>query len=232
MDLIRGLPWLGLPIVMAFNVGSYAAKPMKLQHYSFDEVQKKFYQPASGLKVSAPPRVNDLKFLNQHIDRKKNAHIRMQQLYYGIPVFNGQVIFHSPRDVHHLWSGTTEDRVVTGVLYDGLESDLGKPDADLVDKGQDALEAFKSQYAQQVLSEASVEPMIYIDEDHRAHWTYRVSVLITLGDKIPERPTALLDAKTYHPYLQWNEVKTGKSLVKARGFGGNLHVGLYQYGQL
>ena len=72
--------------------------------------------------------------------------------------------------------------------------------------------------------------MVYVDDKNQAFWAYKVSFLVTYDDKIPERLTAIVDARTLKIYQQWNDMKTIRSSVKGRGFGGNQHEGEYQYG--
>ena len=59
-----------------------------------------------------------------------------------------------------------------------------------------------------IVSEEQVTPMVYIDDKHKAHWAYKVSVFVRHDDKIPERPTAIIDAETNKPLVQWNDIKT------------------------
>ena len=118
---------------------------------------------------------------------------------------------------------------MNGVIYQGLQSELGKPEASFVKNAPVALEQFKDLYAGKKLSEEQVIPMVYIDDTHQAHWAYKVSVLVNYKDKIPARPTAIIDLQTNKPFVQWDDVKTQKD-VKGVGFGGNQKIGECKYG--
>ncbi len=209
----------------------YAAEPVSLQRTPFSTVKRLFGPKVPGLLKAGSVRNDELHLIRQREDKKHVTHARMQQYYSGFPVFGGYAILHGTQSINQLWTSNQKLVSMNGVVYQGLSEDLGQPASDFVAHGNDALDHFKSQFAGQQLSDEKVSPMIYIDADSRAHWAYEVSVLISFDAKIPERPTAIIDAQTYQPFVQWNDVKKlTKSKVTGKGFGGNVHAGLHQFG--
>ena len=217
-----------LAVALALGIASpaKAAEPMFLQKASFAQVKQKFALAAQGISVAK----DSLSFVSEHTDRNKVTHVRMQQQYTGFPVYGGYAIMHSTNTVKSLATTAQAKVAMNGVIYEGLQTELGQPDASFVKNADAALQQFKAKYANKELSGENVIPMVYIDGKHKAHWAYKVSVLVHHQDKIPERPTAIIDAKTNHPFVQWNDIKTQKASVMGAGFGGNSKAGFYQYG--
>ncbi len=153
----------------------------------------------------------------------------MQQYYEGFPVFGGYAIVHSAQPVAQIW-GSNPPASMTGVLYEELKADLGQPSKAFIEHAKEGLQQFKARFPQQDISEETVTPWVYVDANQRAHWAYKVSILISYEDKVPERPTALIDADTYQPFVQWNDIKM-VTKVSGRGFGGNTHSGQFEYGK-
>ncbi|CAM4428361.1 MAG: Zinc metalloproteinase [Legionella sp.] len=215
-----------LAVALALGIASpvRAAEPMPLNQASITQLKQKFSLATQGALVAT----DSLSFVREHTDRNKMTHVRMQQQYAGFPVHGGYAILHSAYPAKSL--GQPQANVaMNGVVYQGLQSELGKPEASFVKNAPVALEQFKAQYAGNELSDEHVAPMVYIDDQHQAHWAYKVSVFVTYKDKIPARPTAIIDAKTHKPFVQWDDVKTAKSVAKGFGFGGNHKAGEYKY---
>ncbi|STX50512.1 zinc metalloprotease [Legionella busanensis] len=206
-----------------------AAESVSLNKASLDTIKKQF-----TLNISSEMTLfstNSLNFIKQHTDKNKISHIRLQQQYEGFVVIGGYAIIHAPQTAQSiLASGNNTDVKMNGIVYRGLQGDLGKPSPTFVKNAKNALQQFKAQFANHLVSEETVKPVVYIDKDSKAHWAYRVSVFVTYQDKIPERPTAIIDAATYRPFIQWNDVKTERSAVKGKGYGGNKKVGRFSYG--
>lgn len=221
------------PLAAALAIGlaspAKAAEPINLRQASLDSVQQKFHLALPGMKPAAAVSANSLQFVAQNKDKNQVTHVRMQQYYAGVPVFGGYAITHSKHETKALAAAKT-DVSMNGVIYQGLSEELGHPAPTFIKDGLQVLERFKQSYQGEKLSEEEVMPIVYIDEQHKAHWAYKVSVFVRYADKIPERPTAILDAKTDKPFIQWNDVKTERSQVKGRGFGGNHKTGEYQFG--
>ena len=221
-----------LAIAVALGLASpvKAAEPVALQKTSFEKLKQKFQLSLPGLAKGASVSIDSLKFVRQHTDSNKITHIRMQQQYVGFPVFGGYAIMHSKQTAAS-FASKTSDVHMNGMVYQGLQSELGQPQDSFTKNASEVLQQFKDKYVDKNVSEEQVTPMVYIDEKYQAHWAYKVSVLVSYDDKIPERPTAIIDAKTGKPFVQWNDVKTKMVSVKGMGFGGNHKMGEFQYGK-
>ncbi len=221
-----------LAIALALGLASpvKAADPVFLQKASLAELKQKFQLSLPGVIKSASVFTDSLQFVRQHTDSNKVTHVRMQQQYAGFPVFGGYAIMHSKHSAK-LLATTQSDVRMNGTVYEGLQAELGQPHASFVNNATVALQQFKDKYANKRVSEEQVIPMVYIDDKHQAHWAYKVSVFVSHDDKIPERPTAIIDAQTHKAFVQWDDVKTETASVKGTGFGGNHKTGEHQYGK-
>ena len=216
-----------LAVALALGIASpaRAAEPMPLQKASLEQVKQKF-SLTQGVAVAK----DSLRFVSEHTDTNKVTHVRMQQQYVGFPVYGGYAIMHSMHTVKSL-ANAQSNVAMNGVVYQGLQNELGQPDASFVSNADAALQQFKAKYVGKDVSDEKVIPMVYIDAQHKAHWAYKVSVLVVHKDKIPERPTAIIDAKTKQAFVQWNDIKTqSRDSVSGSGFGGNNKTGFIQYG--
>lgn len=210
------------PLVIALsaviNPGLQAAEPLDVQKTTLHNLQKQFNIQLPGAKAVSQPLPNSLSVVKTHKDNKQKNHIQLQQIYDGFEVLGGRAVLHQV--------GATE--TMNGTVYQGLEKELGKATADFVPNARDALAAFKASYAGKVIKDEVAKPLVYIDEDNKAHWAYMVSFLVELSSAMPEKPTAIVDAVTNKPFMQWNDLRTRIS-VQAMGFGGNPKIGLLQY---
>lgn len=221
------------PIAVAVAIGLAspvkAAELVPLYKSSILEVKQEFQLSLPGINASKTS-YDSLNFVSQHTDKNRTTHVRLQQYYAGFPVFGGYGITHSTNTAKMLASATNNVQM-TGIVYKGLKTELGQPKESFTKNSAAVLQQFKNKFIKYELSEEQVTPMIYIDEKHQAHWAYKVSVFVTYTDKIPERPSAIVDAETQTPFIQWNDVKTEMSPAFGRGFGGNQKVGEYQFGK-
>ncbi|KGP62628.1 zinc protease [Legionella norrlandica] len=221
---------LAVAIALGFASSVKAAEPMPLQKSSFSEVKQKFQLSLPGVMKGATVSTNSLQFVRQHTDGNKVTHVRMQQQYAGFPVFGGYAIMHSKNTANGLIAAKSDVKM-NGVIYDGLQAELGQPQPSFIKNAPSVLQQFKAHYSGKQVGEEQVTPMVYVDEKHQAHWAYKVSILVTHDDKIPERPTAIIDAETNKPFVQWNDIKTERVSAKGIGFGGNRKIGEYQFGK-
>ncbi|TAL62459.1 MAG: peptidase M4 family protein [Legionella sp.] len=221
-----------LAVALALGLASpvKAAEPMPLYKASLADVKQKFSLDLPGAAKASVVSTDSLQFIRQHTDGNRVTHVRMQQLYSGFPVFGGYAIMHSQHSAK-LLSNAQSGVKMNGTVYQGLHNELGQPKASFVKNAAVALTQFKSQYANKDLSEEQVTPMVYIDSKHQAHWAYKVSVFVRHDHQIPERPTAIIDAETYKPFVQWNDIKTELTAAKGKGFGGNHKMGEYEFGK-
>ncbi len=221
-----------LAVAIALGLASpvKAAEPLQLHKASLAEVKQSFQMSLPGALKGAVVSTDSLQFVREHTDGKRVTHVRMQQLYAGFPVFGGYAIMHSTHTAKLL--ATAKSNVqMNGVIYKGLQSELGQPQASFVKNASVALAQFKGHYTNKDVSEEQVTPMVYIDAAHQAHWAYKVSVFVRHDDKIPERPTAIIHAETFKPFVQWDDVKTEVAPANGIGFGGNHKMGTYQFGK-
>ncbi|QRN04589.1 zinc protease [Legionella sp. MW5194] len=218
---------LAAALIMSASV--QASQAVNLNQTSLKSLQQQFHLALPGAKQASAVSKDSLQFLKEHTDRNHVSHIRMQQHYAGFMVHGGYAILHSGKTAKGLLASQA-DVNMNGVVYTNLQSELGQPAADFVSGGQTALQHFVEAYQGKDVSEQQVIPMVYIDDQHNAHWAYKVSVFVRHDDKIPERPTAIVDAKTFKPFVQWNDVKTIRTAAKGRGFGGNHKIGEYEFG--
>lgn len=219
-----------LALTMASSVK--AAEPLPLQKASLQHLKQQFHLSLPGVAQVSVKGKNSLDFIQQRTDKNLVTHIRMQQTYAGFPVTGGYAIMHGKHTAKTL-IGAKQDVRMSGRVYQGLDKELGQPAADFVQKGELALEKFKAEYKDKDFSEAEVTPMVYMDENNQAHWAYKVTLFVRHYDRIPERPTAIVDAETYKPFKKWNDIKTARSNtpVKGMGFGGNEKTGELAYGK-
>lgn len=224
------LPPIATCLAMALSP-VYAADLVSLQQTPLSDLPQSFQLVLPNTQsLSATASSDSLLFVRQHTDKHQITHVRMQQRYAGFPVFGGYVIMHSLRPAHTLMS-VKNDVKMNGVIYQGLKTELGQPSATFVNNATTALEQFKVHYQDKAISEEQVTPMVYIDDKHQAFWAYKVSLFISHDNAIPERPTAIVDAQTLKPFLQWNALKTLHSSVRGMGYGGNHLTGEYQFGK-
>lgn len=219
-----------LPIFFIAVSTANAAEPIVLNGVTTNELTRQFQFLLPGVRAAVPGAVNSLDYIQQHTDKNKMTHARLQQKYKGFPVFGGYAILHSKQKLG-LMASDKRGVKMTGMVFGGLTKELGQPDPSFSERAKTALASFKSQFPTVLISEEQVAPLVYIDDAHQAHWAYKVSVLYLASNKIPERPTAILDATTLKPFVQWNDIKTIRSDVKGFGYGGNPRTGSYQYGK-
>ena len=228
---------LTISLCIGYLAPIYAAEPLPLRQLPFTKIKKLFHPQSQSMAQAASPlakakqNLNDLHTLQQHTDKHHITHTRMQQFYAGVPVFGGYAILHSPQSTRSIWSQSDKTMSLNGTLFQDLSSDLGQPTSNYEQHGPEALQHFKSQFAGQQLSDETVSPIIYVDSAHHAHWAYKVSVMISFDKTIPERPTAIIDAQTFQPFVQWNDIKMQRTPVKGRGYGGNQLIQSHQFGE-
>ena len=216
-------------IVVCFMLlpqASFAASRISVSQLSYqDRQQLQSWIVSSNSPSPALAKDNVLREISQHQDDKHITHRRMQQEYHGFMVYGGYVILHA----HDSKKIMVSDHI-NGAIYRDLDTELGLPDLNFVPNSLQFLEHFKTEFNTQTVLDEQVVPMVYIDNNHKAHWAYRISVLLQPQDAMIHRPTIIIDAKNSQIYQKWDDLKTLKSPVMATGFGGNPRLGYYQYG--
>lgn len=227
----RSVTLVAAAVAMSTNPMANAAQPLALNQQSFQELNNNFaIQLPGDVRMHHSVKADSLKFLKQRTDKNKVSHIRMQQHYQGVPVFGGYAIAHSKQQARGLMGAAPSQVTLTGKVYKDLGTELGVAPQGFQANAQKALVHFQKQYSAFATREATVTPMVFIDTDNQAHWAYKVSVFVSHNDAIPERPTAIIDARSYAAFVAWNDVKTERTPAKATGFGGNEKAGKVQYG--
>lgn len=210
-------------------LSTFAANAVQVQNSDLPTLTQTFVITNPGLKQSKSP-VNALSLVRKHQDLHQVSHLRMKQYYYGFPVFRGDIIIHSTQPTRAL-RGQAQNVRMNGVVYQGLEQELGKPSAHLVDQAQTMLAHFKQQYSEGTIVDAEVIPLVYLDAQANAFWAYQVMLSIDYPNKMPEKPIAILDASTGKSLIAWDGIETISVKASAQGFGGNPRVGKLQYGK-
>lgn len=237
------LKFLGSCLCAAFVLVTpgQAAEPLNVQDTKLQSLQKQFTIQSKNTNPSPQVRqqaltVNSsdsLSIVSTHTDMNAVKHVRMQQNYAGFMVLGGYVVVHSPNNTNNKlakgYQGLSNDATMNGVVYQGLVEELGSPPASFVLNKTKALDHFKQKYAGMPLSDAEATPLVFIDNENKAHWAYKVTLLITHTDAIPEKPTAIVDALSDEVLTQWNDIKTERGLVKGKGFGGNNKTGMWNF---
>jgi pseudolysin len=213
-----------------WSFSAHAIEPVALQHMSFNDLRHTFQLIFPNQSLKLPLTKDSLRFVSQHIDHHNIRHIRMQQEYAGYPVVSGEIIIHTSLPMTALLQ-TTKKISMNGLIYKDLYQTLGNPPPDFKDNAKNALLWFKQQHPDGRISDAKVMPIVYVDEQHDVFWAYKVSLLLEPEAAIPQRPTAILNAKNNDILMQWNDLKTIRTAVKGVGFGGNQQVGEYMYGK-
>jgi pseudolysin len=228
------------PVVLALALGlisqAKAAQPLNLQDIPYSQLKKQFTLNMPGQRLKADVLgVDSLTLVKQRKDNKQVSHLRLQQYYAGFPVWGGYAIMHGPKVMQSLQQSNAKV-AMTGLVYHDLQQELGAADSSFEAGAATALQQFAEKYPKAYRSEERVSPIVYVDDSHKAHWAYKVSLYLQAPQGIPQRPTAILDAKTYQPFVVWDTIKTVSPevklvLVHGIGFGGNPKMGLYQYGK-
>jgi pseudolysin len=221
-------------IALSMSASAFAADAIELNKASFATIKNQFSINPKAL--SGTQTKDHLQFVKQHTDLNQVSHVRMQQMYAGVPVMGGYAIMHTKNEskLHGMsLLVTAKDNSVkmTGKVFQGLESELLKPTAELKSNAAVALEKAKKAFQDKKLSEEASTLIVYLDDNNKAHWAYRVSFVVNHDSKIPERPIQIIDAKTMDVLLKWNDMKTIRSNVYGLGFGGNKRTGEYQFGK-
>jgi pseudolysin len=221
-------PWI-YPFLIFFLFSSFGfAKPFPLEGQSFTAVKEKFAFDLSNHLNPSSPSINRLQLVSQHTDKNHVSHVRMQQYYQDFPVYGGYIITHSKLPLQNLLHAQ-KTVTMNGVVHLNLQKELGAPSPTFVNAGKQALVEFTQSLQTTRLRDAKVWPVVYIDEEANAFWAYHVTVFVE--DDVPQRPSAILDAKTFLPFITWNDLKTRRGPVSGIGYGGNKKTGKLEYGK-
>lgn len=204
-----------------FSCNTLAAVPIPLHKLTYANLTQLISLELNPLSLTNKHPSNSLNFIRARTDTNDIQHIRMQQHYLGIPIFGGNAIIHKKQQ---------RTIKLNGTIYQNLSQDLGDNAPYSPQKNQQTLENFKMRWLNSNITNEQITPIIYIDQNQHANWAYKVQLLISSDNSIPEKPSAIINANTQEPYIYWDDIKTSRSLVKGLGYGGNQKVGLLKYG--
>lgn len=224
-------PLFGLLFTLLQSSPTQATEATILRHTSLDELRQDFLL-SNRLFSSSTANPSQLIILSSHEHPQAHFHIRLSQYYMNFPVYGGQAILHTDQPFNAASPlKNTLNTHLSGSVFKGLTAELGRPPLNFTERAQRALTQFKSTWRNATIEHEAVIPIIYVDKHHEAHWAYQVNLSLLQTNGTPAQPAAILDAQTFLPYQQWNDLKTLKTLVQGIGFGGNPVMGTHQYGK-
>lgn len=187
----------------------------------------------------------DLKATRQSTDFNGTTHIHFTQYYQGLPVFGGDGVLHAPKssnsNLKKLVNSPNNGATLNGMLYKDIASDLGKMSNDVAAQSQAALNHVVQMYQHEINFKPSIvdkksDLIVYIDQSNKAHWAYQITFYVPAGkkNKEPSIPVYIVDAKSFHVYEQWNEIKNveEREVAYSGGNGGNEKMGKLVYDSL
>lgn len=223
-NLIMGL---GISVLAISN--SLAATPMSLRHTDWQDVKNYFDISQPGLLKSTSSNVNQIRVVREERSAQIK-HVRLQQYYRGFMVHGGFAILHGQDSTNSLLS-SNQNVSINGEVFQDLSKDLGDVPNDLAHNTKIALERIKQDFADKPIVEEKITPMIFVDNENKAHWAYHIFLSIQPNDSMPEKFNTIVDANTFTKYAEWNDIKTiNLSTVLAKGYGGNPKLHKYLYG--
>lgn len=222
-----------LPLALMGSMSAYAATAVDLTQQDISTVKKEFFAPATN--KSLQPAII-MKEIRRAVDFNKTLHVRVMETYKGYPVIGGDSVVHIPS------AGNTKaalanlinaNSTINGKVFKNLETDLINTPAYIFNKEQadKALQQMITAYQQKVgakpeISDQESKLMVYVDDNHKAHWVFRVNFYAepVNGNVVPQKPIYIVDAVSFDIYEQWDDVKTedvtDATLVNVNG-GGN-----------
>lgn len=216
-----------------------AATPVDISHKGVPYLQTFLVKP--GFTGANKSTIEENK---RGVDFNHTMHMRAHQTYAGFPVWGGDIAVHIRGGVAAakgfsgaMTSANKENTSMNGTLYQDLDKDLQAAPAYMFGTAQAklALGQAINFYQQALGTKFDVEDhkknlIVYVDDQHKAHWAFYVSLYGKQQGGLPTIPTYIMDALTFKVYKHWNDIKLkGLSNVKGGGFGGNLKVGKLIY---
>lgn len=213
--------------ILFFSFSIHAAEPLNLRHISFTNLQNKSFVTLSQQSVNlASPMPQNFLYLEQHYDAQQTEHIRVQQQYKGFPVFGGYAVFHRK----HL-PGFAPTVHMNGNMYLKLHQDLGNCPPKFVANASQKLQIYRQLFPLDQIIDQSIQAIVYVDGQNKAHWAYQIQLYLQFNDKLPSQPTVIIEESTGKVLLKWDALTTLYQAVYGVGFGGNRSIGQYQYGK-
>ncbi|MDX1900614.1 MAG: M4 family metallopeptidase [Gammaproteobacteria bacterium] len=223
--------------LLTFLISSpaFSATPIDLSH-----------QPVSTLRtvlresVSANATSSSFKQLSVHLDQNQTAHIRVQQMIGGYPVWGGDAVLHvaknGPRDLKSFLASNDNTTQMNGTIYRGVQSDLMTSPANAFsnESADRALKSAIKNYSSKInkstsASESKTIAMVFVDSSNKAHWAWLVSFNTKNERGRLAMPKFIIDAITGEVYKQWDNVQTILVSADGGGYGGNPKTGKFTY---
>jgi pseudolysin len=224
-SMLMGLPLLSSAVL--------AATPVNLSHQPVSILNSfmgasTFTTMKSGVSLQEISRSSDF---------NKTLHVRIQEMYNGVPVHGSDVVLHvangdQDMPLQQLIASRSLRRAsMNGNLYQNLQNDLGIEPTDAQE--QMAIKKAMTDLAKGAkINHQTAQLKVYLDEQEKAHWAYQISFDVEpqqAGER-PTRPTYIIDAKTAAIYVQWDDIQTiNADKALGGGFGGNLKMGKLVY---
>jgi len=143
---------------------------------------------------------NELKFLAAKQDDLGQTHLRMDQVYEGVPVFGRQVITHLD---------TTTVRKVTGSAFEGVRGLNTKPTLTVGKAVGAAQAALENNGGSAKKPEAKLVILPVRNGSSKATLTYQVQIFVEHLNKAPERHEYFVDAHDGSIVWHFNSLPTG-----------------------
>ncbi|MEO8965621.1 MAG: M4 family metallopeptidase [Gammaproteobacteria bacterium] len=224
-------------IAMAYAPFVNAAKAIDLSQQSAAILQT-FAAPA--VTSLATKNLPQLKQTSTEVDQNQTAHIRVQEMFAGYPVWGADAVVHVPHATHMTTLKNlpvkNANTTMNGIIYQDLAADFASAPNYIftsaqADKAlQQAAQLFQEKSGNKhAMRDAHTELMIFVDQKNKAHWAFRVSATVQSSDEaMPIKPTYILDAVSFEVYDQWNEVLSLERVLGG-GYGGNFNTGRLSY---
>lgn len=210
--------------LLLLHAQTFAAQILQLNKLPLKSLPPEFHLQQKQNLINQP---NQLRIISQHQSINKIYHIRLQQYYKNIPVYDGYVILHShtPYNSPNIFSSTSH---LDGQLFTNISLDL-KSSSNIQEKTHhESLNMVMLGYKKDNITQHNITTIIFVDQNNIAHKAYKICLKI-MSD-MPSMPCKIVDAKTSAIYLQWDNLKTKMADIKAQGFSGNQLTGQRQYG--
>lgn len=247
MVFTQGKSKLAIALMLAapltFSSVLYAAKPIDLNQQKISILQSFISGPTAA--------ANQIQFheINRQADFKQTLHIRVQETYQNHPVWGADAVLHIPQGDNSKAALTSfvsgnagKVDSMDGVVYQDITADLANtPNVVFTNQqAQKAIDQAVSNYQHKVggkvaVQEQQSELIVFVDKSNKAHWAYHVSFYadpIKAGD-LPSKPNYIVDAISFTPYEQWDDIQTRGVKKGANadggGYGGNVKMGKMTY---
>ena len=140
--------------------------------------------------------------------------------------------------MHITESAKKHDSTMNGIIYQDLNADLANASPAIFTQAQaqkalqQAIRLFQQEEGQSEINEQKNKLMIFMSEDNKAHWVYRINFRSESinKNKKPVEQVYIMDATTFQVYASWDDIQNMSiTTVNGGGFGGNIKTGKRMY---